>query len=323
MIKTKGVLVSLLIIAMLALTACGSSTTAGDNNQTGEPAVNTEEVELAPVTVIHELGEAVVPRNPERVIVFDYATLDILDAMGVDVVGLPKGSIPEFLSKYNDDKYENLGSLKEPNFEKIYELKPDVIFISGRQADLYEEFAKIAPTVHLTVDGGSYMESVKNNVGVIGEIFNKEDAVAEQLKKIDSGIKALNEKVTAEGKNALVVLANDGNISAYGEGSRFGIIHSDFGFVPVDEKIQVTTHGNSISFEYILEKNPDYIFIVDRAATTGGSVSAKQIFDNDIVKQTEAYKNGKIVYLNSQVWYVASGGLTGTMTMVEDVQSGL
>jgi len=323
MIKTKGLLVSLLIIAMLALTACGSSTTAGDNNQTGEPAVNTEEVELAPVTVIHELGEAVVPRNPERVIVFDYATLDILDAMGVDVVGLPKGSIPEFLSKYNDDKYENLGSLKEPNFEKIYELKPDVIFISGRQADLYEDFAKIAPTVHLTVDGGNYMESVKSNVGVIGEIFNKEDAVAEQLKKIDSEIKALNEKVTAEGKNALVVLANDGNISAYGEGSRFGIIHSDFGFVPVDEKIQVTTHGNSISFEYILEKNPDYIFIVDRAATTGGSVSAKQIFDNDIVKQTEAYKNGKIVYLNSQVWYVASGGLTGTLTMVEDIQSGL
>lgn len=322
MIKRKGLFISLLlIIAMLALTACGSATAGGDNQ--GEKPAAGENVEEASITVKHELGEAVVPKNPERVVVFDFATLDILDAMGVDVVGLPKGNIPESLSKYKDDQYENLGSLKEPNFEKIYELAPDVIFISTRQLDLYDEFAEIAPTVYLTVDGSKYMESVRNNVQVIGEIFNKEDFVAEKLEDIEKAIKDLNEKVTAEGKNALVVLANDGNISAYGEGSRFGIIHADFGFIPVDPDIQVATHGNSITFEYILEKNPDYIFVIDRAATVGGSVSAEQIFDNDIVKQTDAYKNGKIVYLSSQEWYVVSGGLNSTMTMIEDVLSGL
>ena len=39
------------------------------------------------------------------------------------------------LSKYEDAKYANVGSLKEPDFEAIHALKPDVIFISGRQAD--------------------------------------------------------------------------------------------------------------------------------------------------------------------------------------------
>lgn len=38
------------------------------------------------------------------------------------------------------------------------------------------------------------------------------------------------------------------------------------------------------------------------------STPGKQIFNNDVIKQTEAYKNGKIVYLNSEIWYVASRG---------------
>lgn len=329
MIKKKGLFISiLLIIAMLALTACNSSTKSGDGDQIEEPTVteNTEEIkeiDTAPVTVTHELGEAIVPRNPERVIVFDYATLDSLDVMGIEVIGLPKSNIPAFLEKFKDDKYEDVGTLFEPDFEKIYELKPDVIFVSGRQAEVYEELAKIAPTVYLTVYGSKYMDSVTENLTILGEIFNKQDVVKEELTKINDKMKELNEKVTTEGKNALVVLANDGNISAFGVDSRFGVVYSDFGFTPVDESIQVVNHGQSISFEYILEKNPDYILIVDRAATTGGSVSAEQLFNNHIVKQTEAYKNEKIIYLSSQEWYVASGGITGTLTMIQDLLSGL
>lgn len=116
-------------------------------------------------------------------------------------------------------------------------------------------------------------------------------------------------------------MANDGNLSVYGPGSRFGLIHDEFGFAPVDEGIQVANHGQSVSFEYILEKDPDYIFVIDRAAVTGGSVSARQMFENEIIKETLAYKKGNIIYLNSEIWYVASGGLSGTFTMIEDIAS--
>lgn len=306
--KNKSLLLILLAIAVLSLTACGSMQKVSG---TGE---NT-------ITITHALGEAVLEKNPERVIVFDYGTLDTIDKMGIEIIGLPKSNIPTVLQKFNDDKYEDVGTLFEPNFEKIYELQPDVIFISGRQAEVYDELAKIAPTVYLELDGSDYMSSVTKNATLLGEIFEKEDFIKEELDKINKAIEELNKKVTESGKNALVVMANDGSISAYGEGSRFGIIHKEFGFIPVDKDIEVSKHGQSITFEYILEKNPDYIFVIDRAATTGGSISAQQIFDNDIIKQTDAYKNGNIVYLSSQVWYAASGGLTGTMTMIEDVSS--
>lgn len=311
-IKKISVLL-LLIISIFALAAC--TNTASSNVEI--------EDEKNMITVNHRLGETIVAENPERVIVFDYATLDTLDAMGIEVIGLPKSNIPTFLSKFNDDKYEDVGTLFEPDFEKIFELQPDVIFVSARQAEVYDELAKIAPTVFLEVDGADYMNSVTKNLTVLGEIFNKEEIVEAELEKINIAISELKEKVIEDEKNALIVMANDGNISAYGEGSRFGIVHSEFGFKPVDRNISVTKHGDNISFEYILEKNPEYILVIDRGTVAGGSVSAEQIFDNDIIKETDAYKNDKIIYLNSQVWYVASGGMTGTMTMIEDIASKL
>ena len=84
-----------------------------------------------------------------------------MDYIGEDVVGLPKQSLPPYLDKYNEDQYTNVGSLKEPNFETIYELKPDLIIISARQASLYDEFEKIAPTLYLDFKGEDYLNSFK------------------------------------------------------------------------------------------------------------------------------------------------------------------
>ena len=83
------------------------------------------------VTVTHNLGTATVVKNPEKVVVFDYAILDSLDQMGVEILGLPKSNIPEFPKKFEAPKYINVGTLLEPNSELIYELEPDVIFIAA------------------------------------------------------------------------------------------------------------------------------------------------------------------------------------------------
>lgn len=51
-----------------------------------------------------------------------------------------------------------------------------------------------------------------------------------------------------------MILANDGALSAYGKGSRFGIIHEELGFPLSDEHIDTAVHGQKISFEYVVEK---------------------------------------------------------------------
>ncbi|GAM68855.1 catechol siderophore ABC transporter [Vibrio sp. JCM 19236] len=80
-------------------------------------------------TYSHNLGEIEINQVPQRVVVLGQGSLDVLDEMGVEPVGLVKPLLPEFLTHYSDDKYQSVGTLQEPNFEAIYMLKPDLIML--------------------------------------------------------------------------------------------------------------------------------------------------------------------------------------------------
>lgn len=312
MSKKTLIIMGSLIVAVLAV--------FGITKYTGTSGVKEGET----ITITHDLGEIEVKVNPERVVVFDFGILDGLDALDVEIIGTAKSSkIPEFLNKYNDEKYLDLGDLKEPNMEKIFEAKPDLIIISARMESYYEELSKIAPTLYMPLDNTDYMASFENNMRTLGQIFDKENQVEKELKEVKESVATVKEKATEKDSNALITLANDGAFSVYGEGSRFGIIHGEFGIEAVDKTIETSTHGQKASFEYVVEKNPDYIFVVDRTAVVGGESSAKAMFDNELIKKTEAYKNGRIVYLDAQVWYTANGGFNSTKMMVEEIMKAL
>src|SRR5699024_10779473 len=100
--------------------------------------------------------------------------------------------------------------------EKISEIDPDVIFISGRQSDVYEELEKLAPTVYLAIDTSRYMDSFKENLDVIADIFDKHDEIDEAYEDIEKSIEDLKATTEESDKNALIILANDDKISAYG-----------------------------------------------------------------------------------------------------------
>ncbi|WP_096201722.1 siderophore ABC transporter substrate-binding protein [Bacillus sp. FJAT-45350] len=318
------VLVAMLVTLMLA--ACGSEETGGTSEEAPEPVEEeTEVVDDVPteLTITHQLGETTVSINPEKVVVFDFGVLDSLDKLGVDVVGIPQANIPPYLSQYEDAKYENVGSLKEPDFEKIAEISPDLIVISGRQQELYGELTKLGPTVYMAIDNANYMESFTHNMELLGEIFNKEAEIESELAQIEATIANVQEKATSAG-NALVVLANEGNISAYGPGSRFGILHDVFGLVAVDENIEVSTHGMNVSFEYIVEQNPDHLFVVDRGAVVeGGDAAAQDTIENELVQNTKAFQNGNITYLDPNYWYLAGGGLVSVSEMAKAIEGAL
>lgn len=293
---------------LLILAACGGT----DDNTSGANGGET-------VTIKHELDEITVNKNPEKVIVFDFGMLDTLDHLDIPVIGVPQMNIPSYLSKYESDEYENVGGLKEPDFEKIHALQPDLIIISGRQMELYEDFAEIAPTLFIQLDTANYIDSFKHNVKLIGEIFDQEDVVEEELGKIDAAISELQEKSAENDVSALIVLSNGGKVSAYGPGSRFGIVHDVFGIEAVDPSIDVATHGQNISFEFIVEKNPDYLYVIDRDAAVNGESQAKEVIENDLVANTTAYKEGQIFYLNADYWYLSGGGLISVQEMINEI----
>ncbi|MGB6406488.1 MAG: ABC transporter substrate-binding protein, partial [Planococcus donghaensis] len=176
----KWILVAFTLIMVAVLAACGSTEETAESD--------TANAETEEMTVTHELGEATFTKNPEKVVVFDYGVLDSLDKLGIEVVaGVPQESLPAYLEKYEDaEKYENVGTLKEADFEAIHAMGPDLIIISGRQADMYEEFTEIAPTMYMAVDTEKYMASFEENMTTLGEVFGKEDQVGEELAAIDA-----------------------------------------------------------------------------------------------------------------------------------------
>ncbi|WP_374055653.1 siderophore ABC transporter substrate-binding protein [Rossellomorea sp. FM04394] len=314
----KWSLMTILFTVLLVLAACGSkeeSTTEAKNSGGNE--------ESKEITIKHELGETKVKQNPEKVVVFDFGVLDTLDELGVKVAGVPQATIPPYLEKYSGSDYTNVGSLKEADFEAISSMKPDVIFISARQSEMYEEFAKIAPTVYVQTDYTNYMESFTSNMETIAEIFNKEDEMNKELEDVQAQVDGIKEKTGSLDSKALILMGNEGEVSAYGPGSRFGILHDVFGFKPSDENIEESTHGQNVTFEYVLEQNPDVLFVIDRDAAFDPNASVKDSIENELVQKTNAYKNEKIVYLNGGPWYLSGGGLQSMKQMVEDAKAGL
>jgi iron complex transport system substrate-binding protein len=321
--KNKTLILLLVLIISILTTACGSKPANTTSTNTGDAQAAAADVSSETVTITHKLGSTEVSVNPAKIVVFDFGILDSLDKLGVAVTGVPQPNVPSYLEKYKDKAYTSVGSLMEPDFEAISAIEPDLIIISARQAEAYEEFKKLGPTVFMGLDSSKYMESFEQNMNTLGTIFDKQEEVKAEVDAVKAAIETVKGKASAAG-NGLVVLTSGGKVSAYGPGSRFGIIHDVLGLTPADPGIEVSTHGMSVSFEYIAEKNPDYLFVVDRDAVTGdGGASAKEVIENDLVKNTRAYKDGHIVYLNPDYWYLSGGGLQSVPAMAEEVSQGL
>lgn len=276
-----------------------------------------------------------VPVNPKKVVVLDYGTLDTVEALGGKdaVKGVPKGeggaSLPEFLDTFKGDEYVNTGSVKEVNYDKIAEIDPDLILFSGRTAgtEVQDELKKAAPDaarLYVGADDKDYLNSVEENTNNLGKIFDKEDKAKELNKNLEKKVKDVKAKADKSDKKAMYLLANEGELSTYGPGARFGSLVFDVLDVkPVDKDLKASTHGQPVSFEYLSEKNPDIIYAMDRGKAIGGNESANKALSNDVIKDVTAIKEDKVVNVDPQLWYLASGGVRTTEKQVDEVAKGL
>lgn len=300
------------VVSMFLIVACSNSKSDGGDSK---------QVETIPVQT--SKGEVNVPKNPKKVAIFDYGTLDTLDALGVEVeLAIPVKGIPKNLEKYAE-KAIDAGTLHEPDFEKLNEFKPDLIIIGARAEKAYEELSKIAPTVYVGLDYNNYMTDLSKTASTLGQIFGKADEVSAKLTELSGQITELQNEAKDLNKTVLVLLTNDGKISAYGKGSRFGWVFSDLGLKSADESIEASTHGQEVNFEYISEKNPDVIVYVDRAKIAGGSKSGGDTLNNDLVNKTKAGQAGKVVPLDAEAWYIVAGGLNATKLQLEEIKGAI
>lgn len=323
-ISLKFYLTALAASFLLLLGACST------NSSTSK----TESSSFAPteVTIKSSLGVVTLSKVPEKIVTFDLGAADTIHALGFEknIVGMPTKTVPTYL-KDLAGKVKNVGSMVEPDLEALAALEPDLIIASPRTQKFVDKFNEIAPTVLFQAGKDDYWTSTKTNIESLASAFGetgaqkaKEELAKEELAKLDKSIQEVATKNESSDKKALAILLNEGKMAAFGPQSRFSFLYQTLKFKPTDTKFEDSRHGQEVSFESVKEINPDILFVINRTLAIGGDNSSNDgVLENALIAETPAAKNGKIIQLTPDLWYLSGGGLESTKLMIEDAQKGL
>lgn len=284
------------------------------------------------VTIAHARGEITLDEVPRKVAVFDLASLDTMQALGVDAVaGVPKGeggsvNVPAYLQAFGDAKYAGIGTLFEPDMEVLEELAPDLIIVAGRSSSKYDEVSRIAPTIDMTPQGDGLLASGIATAETLGRIFRVEDRAAERIAELEAAVAGMHE-AAADGDTALVLFAVANNMMAHAPGARFGTIYDFVGLrsvmapagpaasgprpEPGSPEAEAARRRQQEERDAALAANPDWIFTLDRGAISGDGPSdiADRLAADEKVAATTAWKEGQVVHLDPRGWYLVGTGI--------------
>ena len=314
----------------LSLVACGSTEIIASAER------KPETVTIQALNPNKEMTDIEVPYDPQRIAILDMPALDIIDALGLGerVVGSAKVTI-EYLTDYNPDDSAggimNLGTVKTADLEKVAACEPDIIFIGGRLSSVYADLEAIAPVVYLAVDyEKGVVESTRQNARTIASIFGREAEVEAMFSGFQPRIDALN--AVLKGHDILLAMYNNNAMSIMDTRSQLNILAAELGGNNLGETVgdaEKATHGEDASWETIIDLDPEYIFVLDRSTATGaadeGILGAREVIENDLIRELDCYKEGKIIYFirHANVWYTSTGGVQALDTMLSDLEAAL
>lgn len=259
-------------------------------------------------TIVHDFGTTELKKAPKRIVILDNFYGEILDPLDITPVGATTGQADSqefstlFKKQYKDAKVVSVGWQGNPDLDKIAELKPDLILMTGEQEDLYDELSEIAPTVGYQINTDENWDYHETSLKV-AEIFDKRDEMKKDLDRLDAREAVFAENVKAKFGNQklmyLRVTDNDIRYYAYGH---FGYLYDTYHFNRVetfnpDDMFQV------IDPDKLKDINPDLLIV---------QADSQELLDNKL-KNTpvwtclKAVQNNKVIYADYSTYMLGFG----------------
>lgn len=259
-------------------------------------------------TIVHDFGTTELKKAPKRIVILDNLYGEILDPLDITPVGATTGQSDSqefstlFKKQYKDAKVVSVGWQGNPDLDKIAELKPDLILMTGEQEDLYEELSDIAPTVGYQINTDENWDYHETSLKV-AEIFDKRDEMKKDLDRLDAREAVFAENVKAKFGNQklmyLRVTDNDIRYYAYGH---FGYLYDTYHFNRAetfnpDDMFQV------IDPDKLKDINPDLLIV---------QADSQELLDNKL-KNTpvwtslKAVQNNKVIYADYSTYMLGFG----------------
>lgn len=286
----KLLFLSITLLFMLALAACGSSeeTTEETGGSEGE-ASGSDTIQYE-----SETGTVEVPADPQRVVALAYGgnvmSLDVPLA-GIDAWAIDNPNYEPYL--------DGVEVVSEENLEKIIELDPDLI-IGYSTLQNIDKLEQIAPTVTYTYGKVDYLTQHLE----IGKLLNKEDEAQAYVDDFKERAQAAGEDVKAEiGEDATVSVIENFDKQLYVFGDNWGrgteILYQEMG-LKMPEKVEemaLTDGFYALSQEVLPEYMGDYVIF------SKDSEQDNSFQETDLYQNTPAVKNDQVFEADAKKLY--------------------
>ncbi len=190
------------------------------------------------------------------------------------------------------DKVRGRGRIfKSSQTELVIGYQPDLVFtVFYSSADFKEKLrqAKI-PSFDLGYFGT--IESIKQQIVLIGEVIGEESNAQALVKLVDAKIRELKDKLPRRGHPIRVLYYDEGGYVP-GASSNFNSICKIIGAVNVGSE-QGIKSWSQIDYETLLKWNPDAIIVPSR------SKLKEQLMSSRVLSYARAVKSGSVFYVPS------------------------
>ena len=304
--RLKSLVVVALAMTTFGLIGCSS------NNVT-EQSSETRTVETVK-------GEVEIPANPQRIVDVSGSSEELV-LLGHTVVGTANvdsydtENVPAYMKEQlGDAKVVGHSMMETMDVEAILACEPDLIIMSTRQEQIYDELKEIAPTVMLEDQSNDWEDKLED----VAEIFGQEeeaeawlDAYYAKAEKLGKEIKSAN----GEDTTYLTVLASSGSFMVFTEGGIGTVLKDDMKLpqpanMPEQDSITLPT----VTMEGLSEIDADHIIVI---ATESDKADLEA---SSVWSQIRAVKEGNVTILDASPYFSQAYNPVGRELILESVK---
>ncbi|EJR68076.1 heme ABC transporter, heme-binding protein isdE [Bacillus cereus VD115] len=255
-----------------------------------------------------ETTKQVKSESKERIVATTVAVTEIMDALEVDLVGVPTSS------KTLPKRYKGLpevGNPMSPDMEKVKSLKPsEVLSVTTLEYELKPVFDGVGMKANF-LDLTS-LKNMQNSISDLGKKYGSEKQAEEVVTKLDKKVASIQKEVKGKKEpTVLILLGVPGSYLVATEHSYIGDLVKQLGGENIVQGERVEYLASNT--EYLKKADPDIIL----RAAHGMPDEVVKMFDkefktNDIWKHFAAVKNNRVYDLEERLF-----GTTGNLAAIE------
>ena len=250
-----------------------------------------------------DLGRTVTVEKAERTAVLIGSFAQIWTLGGGKVVASPDDAWND-LDVDLDEDCINLGKINALSMEKLIASNPDFVLASPnirQDVSWCDTLDKMGiPVAYFEVfDFNDYL----NLFGIVTDITGRKDLYEKYGSDVKSEVDEILSKNRTDSPKVLCLLASTQYLKAKNSSSSvMGCMLRDLGCINIADS--ESSLLENLSIEYILQENPDYIFITQRGDDMEGMMELVEAYfvDHPLWNELDAVKEGRVYFMEKELY---------------------